>query len=415
MSSLLAPRTATEGPSRTTLWRAVAALVAALSLGMTLAAITLQSQVPANGPNSPTLAFALTFLALISGLSLMGALVAWLRPGHPVGWLLIAAGMLSASTIFFGTYADLSVAHGGGLPGTAVAAWIADWTFMPNLGILVVFVPLLFPSGRFLTRRWAWFGLIAAVLGLISVLALAFSPGPMSSESTLDNPLGLTALAPLLQDLASLGDLSAPIGFGGALLSLVLRYRRGGPVERRQLRLFVYPMAIAVVALVVSIPNNGPLADFGWQVGLLSLAAVPVAIAVAIVRYQLFDIDRLISRTVAYGLLTVTLLACYAGAVLALQALLSGLTGGSGPLAVAAATLLVAALFQPLRRRLQAAVDRRFDRGRYDAERLVATFGGRLRDRIELEDVRAELLEVAAQALHPAQASLWLRREASDS
>ncbi|HEX5465540.1 MAG TPA: hypothetical protein VFW92_02580 [Candidatus Limnocylindrales bacterium] len=405
----------TAGPARTIVQRAVAGLGAGLAEAMTLGAIGLQTQVRTGGPDSPTVAFALTFLALISGLALMGALLAWLRPGHPIGWLLIAAGLLSASSIFFGTYADLSLARGGDLPATALAAWIANWSFMPNLGILVVFIPLLFPSGRFLTRRWAWFGLLAAILGLISVLDLAFSPGPMDSEASLVNPLGLEALGPILQALAPLGDLSAPVGFGGAFLSLVLRYRRGGPVERRQLRLFVYPMAVAVVALVISIPNNGPLADLGWQVGLLALAAVPVAIAVAIVRYRLFDIDRLISRTVAYGLLTVTLVACYGGVVLALQALLATLTGGSGPLAVAAATLLVAALFQPLRRRLQAAVDRRFDRNRYDAERLVAAFGGRLRDRIELEDVRHELLDVASQALHPAHASLWLRQESHAS
>jgi hypothetical protein len=385
---------------------ALAGMIGAIA--MTVGAIGLQWLVPADGANSPTLGFALTFLALISGLAIMGTVICWQRPGHPIGWLLITAGLLSSASIFGGTYADLSVARGGALPGASVAAWIASWTFMPNLGILVILVPLVFPTGRFLTRRWAWFGLLALLLGLTSTLAIALAPGPLDSEPGLANPFGVPLLQPIFDALAPIADLSAPIGFGGALLSVVLRYRRGSPIERKQLRLFLFPMAIAALALVVSIPNNSSIADLGWQVGLLALAAVPVAIAVAIVRYQLFDIDRLIKRTVVYGGLTALLVACYGAAVLVFQALLAGFAGPDAPLAVAGATLLVAALFQPLRRRIQAAVDRRFDRGRYDAERLVAAFGGRLRNRIELDEVSTELLDTARVALRPSVASVWL-------
>lgn len=394
---------------RPVLARVLSTAMMAAAIGLTFGTIGLESLV-SGGANAPSVGFALTFLALISGLTIMGTVICWRRPGHPIGWLFIVAGLLSAASIFGGTYADLSIAGGGNLPGTALAAWISSWAFMPNLGILAVFVPLLFPTGRFLTRRWAWFGLLALVLGLISVLAIAFGPGPLDSEPGLTNPFGLPALQPIFAALAPLGDLSAPIGFGGALLSIFLRYRRGSAVERRQLRLFLFPMAVAIPALVLSIPNNGPLADLGWQVGLLALSAMPVAIAVAIVRYQLFDIDRLIKRTVVYGALTLLLLACYGAAVLVFQALLAGVAGQDAPLAVAGATLLVAALFQPLRRRLQAAVDRRFDRSRYDAERLVAAFGGRLRERIELDEVSAELLETARAALRPSVASIWLPR-----
>ncbi|TAM56654.1 MAG: hypothetical protein EPN50_10225, partial [Chloroflexota bacterium] len=247
---------------RPVLARVLSTAMMAAAIGLTFGTIGLESLV-SGGANAPSVGFALTFLALISGLTIMGTVICWRRPGHPIGWLFIVAGLLSAASIFGGTYADLSIAGGGNLPGTALAAWISSWAFMPNLGILAVFVPLLFPTGRFLTRRWAWFGLLALVLGLISVLAIAFGPGPLDSEPGLTNPFGLPALQPIFAALAPLGDLSAPIGFGGALLSIFLRYRRGSAVERRQLRLFLFPMAVAIPALVLSIPNNGPLADLG--------------------------------------------------------------------------------------------------------------------------------------------------------
>jgi hypothetical protein len=386
-----------------------AALAAIVAVALTAAAFALQFQVPAGGANTPDPVTVIVYLSLTGGMAGMGALVASRRPAHPIGWLMIGSANLIALSILCGSYADFSVArHAGSLPGTVLAAWLASWSFLPNLGVLGVVIPMLYPTGRFLTARWRRFGLALITIGIAGTLAAALTPGPLNSEPSIVNPFGATAIAGLVTVVGVVSNVSAPVGFVGALLSLALRYRRGGSVERQQIKLFLYPMAIAVVALSVSIPNNGPVSDVAWVVGLAALAAVPVAIAVAIVRHGLFDIDRLIKRTLVYGVLSVMLAVLYAGCVLAAQPLVATLTGGT-ELAVAAATLVAAALFQPLRRRVQRAVDRRFDRGAYDGQQLVAAFAGRLRDRVYLDDITAELTATATQALRPAGVSVWLR------
>lgn len=389
--------------------RVGAALAAALAVGLTLATVAVEATVPPGGANAPTLLVAVTYVSLVGGLAGMGLAIAVLKPRHPIGWLMLGSANLVAISILGGIYADFSVAtHAGSLPGTAVAAWAASWAFVPNLGILGIIVPLVYPTGRFLTWRWRVLGIVLVVLGVASAVAGALAPGPLSSEPSITNPFGLPAARPFLDVIGFVGAVSAPVGFVAALVSLVFRFRRGSRVERQQLKLFAYPMTIAAIALTVSIPNNGPIADLGWEVGIAALAAVPVAIAVAIVRHGLFDIDRLIKRTLVYGVLSALLAALYAALVLAAQPLVATLTGGTA-LTVAAATVVVAALFQPLRRGIQVVVDRRFDRSAYDAQMLVAAFAGRLRDRVDLDEVTVELTTTAEQALRPAGVSVWLR------
>jgi hypothetical protein len=206
-------------------------------------------------------------------------------------------------------------------------------------------------------------------------------------------------------------DLCAPVAFGAGLISLALRFRRGDVRERRQIKLFAYPAVFAIAALLVSIFDPAGLGDVAWQVALLALTGIPVAIAVAIVRHGLFDIDRLISRTLAYAVLTALLLALYGLVILAAEPIVTAFTGGTD-LAVAAATLAAAIIFQPLRRRIQGVVDRRFDRARYDAERTVSAFGNRLRDEVELDAVGASLVGTVTGTLQPTRVGLWLRRTA---
>ena len=386
-----------------------AALATALVVCLTLASVVLEASAHSARTNAPTLLVAVTFVALAGGMAGMGLIIALLKPRHPIGWLMLGSANLITISNLGGAYADLSVAaHAGSLPATGLAAWVSSWAFVPNLGILGIIIPLIYPTGRFLTRRWSMLGIVLVALGTASAVAGALAPGPLSSEPSITNPFGLPAAGPVLDVVGFVGTVSAPVGFVAALVSLVLRFRRGSRVERQQLKLFAYPMAIAAIALTVSIPNNGPISDVGWEVGIAALAAVPVAIAVAIVRHGLFDIDRLIKRTLVYGVLSALLAALYAVLVLAAQPLVATLTGGTA-LTVAAATLVVAALFQPLRRRVQVTVDRRFDRSTYDAQLLVAAFAGRLRDRVDLDEVTVELTMTAEQALRPAGASVWLR------
>lgn len=405
--------------------RTVAAAGAALAIALAFGSVAFVALMPLQ-PNSPgaggtfgatlgSLVFLALFVPLTTSLAVMGLLVTWRRPGHPIGPLMIATAICLGLSFGGGTYSGLStVRPGPPLPGAALADWFSSWSSGLALGLIGIFVPLLFPDGTFLTSRWRRLTLILAGITIVSTLATALVPGPLGNDPTFVNPFGITGAEPLLDPIVTVLNLLAPVGFGSALLCLVLRYRRGTAEARQQIKLFAYPVVITVVALLLSLTDVAGLGDVAWEAALVAMTGIPVAIAIAIVRYRLFAIDRLISRTVAYALLTVLLVASYGLAVLLFQALLAAVSGEAGPLAVAAATLVVAALFQPLRRRLQAAVDRRFDRGHYDAERLVAAFGGQLRDSIELDEVRGALLEVTAQALHPVAATLWLRRP-SDS
>ncbi|HEX5465541.1 MAG TPA: hypothetical protein VFW92_02585 [Candidatus Limnocylindrales bacterium] len=402
-----------EGVTERKTW---AALGAALAVGLAgLASVCAFLMPPQPGSDTGlvgTLLFLSLFVPLILALSSMGLLIAWRSPGHPVGPLLIGAAVCLGLAFGGGTYAGLSAARGAPpLAGAAVADWCGSWAAALGLALLGVFVPLLFPTGHFLSPRWRRLALILVAIIVVGSMATAFLPGPLGNETSFDNPFGITALGPLLASLSTAFNAVAPLAFGSGLLCLVLRYRRGTTRERDQIKLFAYPAAVAVVALLVSLSGIPGLSDPAWEAALLAMTGIPVAIAMAIVRHGLFDIDRLISRTLAYGLLTAFLLVLYGLVTLAIQPLVQRLTGASD-LAVAAATLAAAVAFQLLRRRIQDSVDRRFDRTRYDAERTVAAFGSRLRDEVELAALGTNLVSTVAQTLQPARVGLWLRRVA---
>jgi hypothetical protein len=337
--------------------------------------------------------------------AVVGALIAARRPSNRIGWLLLV-GALSISTAQLAwTYVLYALQHGGRL--IYLVGWIGNWLPWPALAALILLL-LLFPNGRLLTRRWrpvAW----ASVTWCVATMAFMALYPDLLAAPRLQNPIGLTGsigeLMRGMQDTALLVGVPFALALLAAL-SLILRFRRSEGVERQQLKWFVYVVGLA--AANVALPLY-LIADWlGVVTGVLHwllLMSIAGAIGLAILRYRLYDIDRIISRTLAYGLLTLLLGGGYAVVVLGLGQLL----GRDSSLVVAAATLAVAGLFRPARRRIQAAVDRRFNRRRYDAARTIAGFSDRLHQQIDLDSVTVELLAVVDQTMQPTTASLWLR------
>jgi len=343
-------------------------------------------------------------VVFIAAFATVGALLAWKRPGHPIGWLLSATALVYAVG-GFGTF--LAHFH----RTLTLANWLG-WTFDLGVG-LCAFVVLLFPTGTLPSRRWrpvAW----AAGAGLAGwALGNAFAPTIIGASPPMPSPAGVTGPAGDIFTIMANGGQVLMVAAGlAAVLSLAFRYRRARTAERAQLKWLVYAGAVVVAAALIA---AGPVeqimgpgdATNNLQNAMVSgaIALIAVAIGVAILRYRLYDIDRVISRTVAYAIVTGLLIGIYAGLVLlATQVLRIHST-----VAVAAATLAAAALFNPVRRRVQHRVDRRFNRARYDAETTVAAFAARLKDAVDLDTVRSDLAGVVQTALEPAQVWVWTR------
>jgi hypothetical protein len=333
----------------------------------------------------------------------VGAFLSGRRPSNPVGWLLLGWGMVMAFSAFVGAYVERGLVRDpGSLPGPGWAAWAEAVVWHPAFGLLA-FLLLLFPHGRLPSRRWRPFAWFTVAVYLTLSLSAALSPGSVElyhPEATPPVRLPVGPVADLVFGVLLPAQLLLLVV---ALVSLVLRLRRATGEERQQVKWFAYTVVTVVVLFVAGIV----VFDAGYLFPLFGL--IPVSVAVAVFKYRLYDIDRLINRTLVYGLLTALLIGVYAALVFLLGRLLDPATGDSA-LAVAAATLAVAALFQPARRRLQELVDRRFNRRRYDAARTVEVFSSRLRDQVDLDTLSAELLTVVDRTVQPASASLWLRR-----
>jgi hypothetical protein len=295
-------------------------------------------------------------------------------------------------------------------------AWLSRWIVLPFV-IVAIYLALLFPTVRLLSPRWrsvAVAGAVAMVVNSVQGAFTAFTPG--TYPPAVQNPLEIRgSIADLLALVGTVATTVGTLVMFLALASLVVRYRRAVGVERQQLKWFAAVVAIAGPALAIAILSSGAtsgiiadVSNAAWGLALITLALLPVAIGVAVLRYRLYEIDRLISRTIAYGVLTAIVGSLFIGFILVFQAVLAPVTQ-SNELAVAGSTLLAAALFQPLRQRVQRLVDRRFNRTRYDAERTVAAFASRLRDEVDLQHLRAEILATVAHAVEPSSTSLWLR------
>jgi hypothetical protein len=333
----------------------------------------------------------------------VGAFLGGRRPGNAVGWLLLGWGLVMAFSAFTGAYVERGLVRDpGSVPGSDWVAWAEAVVWHPAFALLA-FLLLLFPDGRLPSRRWRPFAWFTAAAYLTLSVSAALSPGAVElyyPEAAPPVNLPVAGLADTVFGWLLPGQL---LLLAVAVVSLLLRLRRASGEERQQVKWFVYTVVTVILLFIAGI------LVFGAGVLFPLFGLIPVSVAVAVFKYRLYEIDRLINRTLVYGLLTALLVGVYAGLVFLLGRLLDPATGDSA-LAVAASTLAVAALFQPARRRVQALVDRRFNRGRYDAAQTVERFSGRLRDHIDLDTLSAELLAVVDQTVQPATASLWLRR-----
>jgi hypothetical protein len=336
--------------------------------------------------------------------STFGVLLASRRPENSIGWIFSAAGLFSAIQLLTGQYAVYAlVARGGSLPGGPVAALISN-SLQSSVVMAFLLLLLLFPTGRPPSPRWNWAGFMLLGGIALAIVGFALDPGPLESLPFAESPLGLESAGAIPEGIQVMGGVLAAGGGFGALLSLLVRYHRSRDEQRAQLKWFAYAAVLGMVAVLV-VPE-----PWGATVWTLGPSGLPVAAGVAILKYRLYDIDRIISRTLVYAILSAFLGAVYLGAVVILQASLGRRLGASPP-AVAGTTLGVAALFRPARRGIQAIIDRRFDRARYDAQRTVEAFGVRLRDEVSLERLARDLLDVVRGTMAPAHASLWLRDE----
>jgi hypothetical protein len=331
------------------------------------------------------------FISVTLSFALVGALIA-VRVGNRLGWFFLAGAAVTALSVAAKTYAARAPA--AALPG---AAW-AGWVLTVSLGAAAPFLfltPLLFPDGRPPSPRWRPVVWIAILAGLAEAVCSAISDVNFTSNfPRLRDPVVLTAPLGTAYNQALI---VGPLVFVAGAVAMVVRFRRSGVEQRQQLKWFMYASAVAALVVFVAGLVGNPLPEFE-----LTVPLIPAAVGIAILKYRLYDIDRLISRTLAYLVVTGLLAGMYAGLVI-----LAGVLGFSTPPAVAIATLAAAALFSPLRRRVQHLVDRRFNRVRYDADLTVAAFAARLREAVDLDTVRAELLLAADSTVQPVHISIW--------
>ena len=349
-------------------------------------------------------------LVLTLGLaySVVGSLIASRHPRNAMGWLFLGIGVTTGLGAVAGSYADAWLDGGGGpqaLGELAAVYGTASW--IPFILVPSTFVLLLFPDGRLPSRRWRWVAWCAG-LGIAGVfVGVLLNPGPLEDYPQLDNPLGVTSTA--VDALTGLSVALLLAGLVGSAAAVIVRFRRAQGERRAQLKWLALAGAVAALMLPIAILGSDLWGNAGTNViCMVAVLGLPVAAGIAILRHRLYDIDVVINRALVYGAVTALLATAYLVCVLLLQLALSPLTADSG-LAIAASTLAVAAMFRPLRARIQAAVDRRFYRRRYDAAQTLAAFAGNLRHELDLDALDAELRAVVADTMQPAHVTLWLR------
>ena len=353
---------------------------------------------------------------------LVGALIASRRPRNAIGWILLAEGLLwmfLGMTDYYGLY---GVARPGSVPFPVGVAAVNNFMWVPAVGLLGTYVFLLFPDGRLPSRRWrplAW--LSGTVIVLVSVL-VGLTPGGLQNLGGIRNPYALEGY-PWLETVAYIVLPLLPLCMLASVISLVMRYRRSRGEERQQIKWIAFAASFVgllyLIAMVCAFifPSGAwfqagsPLwLDLLGYAALSSFTLVPIAIGFAVLRYRLYEIDIIINRTLVYGSLTISLALVYVGLVVPLQYVFRALAGGDSQLVIVASTLAIAALFNPLRRRNQSFIDRRFYRRKYDARKMLEEFSARLREETDLDSLSEDLVGVVRETVRPARVSLWLRQ-----
>jgi hypothetical protein len=387
----------------------------ALSLALLLGGIALSRAASSTVPDLPfggetddgsVIANLVTLLPF----SVVGAIIASRQPRNAIGWLFCSVGVTIGLNSFAGDYAEFWLASGFGPDSLGeTAAWLSSWSWILLVYVPMSFLLLLFPDGRLPSRRWrpvAW-GVALGTAG--GVVGYALRAGPLVDFPHIANPYGVDG--PVVGVVGVAGSIVAAGSMVASAVSLIIRLRRAGSVERQQIKWLAYGGAV-----MVGILGAGGLITL-WSVPAsivvmsVSLLGLPVFTGIAIVRHRLYDIDLLINRTLVYGALTAMLVLVYLCGVVFLQYLFRTLAGGESQLAIVASTLAIAALFEPLRRRVQVFIDRRFYRRKYDARKTLEAFSTKLRDETDLDALNDDLVGVVRDTMQPAYASLWLRPE----
>jgi hypothetical protein len=354
--------------------------------------------------------------------AVVGAILVAKRPTNLIGWIMAAVALMVAIFNAGGVYATYVMLTRGQPDALAVfGAWTANWYWFLMLALALIYLPLLFPDGRLPSRRWLPVAVLAgiAMLGFVLPRALAETlPVNEAPGYRIDNPIGIEGLGPI-ENLPILGVLLNGVlivAFVGAAASVVVRLRRSVGVERQQMKWFAYVTVVFVGGSIVAsaigeVTGVRRLEDISFVLSLVALVGLPIAVGVAILRYRLYEIDLIINRTLVYGSLTAMLAVVYFGGVTATQAIFRALTsqGQQPQLAIVVSTLVIAALFNPLRRRIQSFIDRRFYRRKYDARKTLEAFSAKLRDETDLDALSDDLTRVVRETMQPAHVSLWMR------
>ena len=397
--------------------------VAMFVAGFALALLTLYVADPVRRPSAGGIGEMVIFSPFLA-FPIVGALVASRRPRNPIGWICLTAGLLWMLILVGDQGTAYGLATTGSPPGPVMLDALTLFAWVPPVGLLGTFMIMLFPDGRLPSRRWrplAWFS-VAAIL--LASVALELEPGPLPHRGGVHNPLGIEG-QPWVQYVGVIFIVLLPLSIIASALSLISRYRHSNREVRQQIKWVAYAasfVGVVYLSLLVtgilfapdslSAEGKSPI----WyslilNALLISYAGIPTAIGIAILKYRLYDIDILVNRTLVYGTLTATLAAFYLAGVAATQTTFRAISGQEQQpqLAVVVSTLAIAALFGPLRRRIQSFIDRRFFRRKYDAARILATFGTRLREEMDLDTLGDDLLEVVRETMQPDHVSLWLR------
>jgi hypothetical protein len=371
---------------------------------------------------SETVSFVL-FLAF----PIVGAIVASRRPRNPIGWILLAGGVLWMILAVADSYSVYGIARPGSVPYPVAIGTIGNqWLWITTVGLIGIYLLLLFPDGKLPSRRWRPLALFSAVVILLASVAEGLAPGPLENQGMVRNPFGVETLPWLVGASYVLLPL-LPLCILASTMSMVLRYRHSSGEVRQQIKWVAFAASFSGITYLIAMLSQlavwtasdlGPprfpwWAEILFSVAILGFAGVPVAIGFAVLRYRLYDIDIIINRTLVYGSLTATLVALYFGGVASIQLLFRALTDQQQQtqLAVVVSTLAIAALFNPLRKRIQSFIDRRFYRRKYDARRTVEAFSAKLRDETDLETLNRDLAGVIEETLQPSHVSLWLRSD----
>jgi hypothetical protein len=350
-------------------------------------------------------------LALPVVFSILAALIIARQPGNRVGWLMMLIAFAAVSPVPR-ILASLPAPPTKFTPGLWLLVWLDGWSWIPVI-FPIFLIPLHFPTGRPPSSRWNWVNWLAIGMWLFFIIfASFFDPvGPLSGAWTLPNPMGFIPIEVAEGPVLILWSLGLVTVLSASVASLFVRYRGAQVDERQQIKWLLYAGAMFGAVYTLLVIGGGEFNSIGWVdlLFVLSILTIPVTITIAILRYRLYDIDIIIRKTLVYGAITLLLVLVYFGSVVLLQQAFRALTGQDSPVAIVISTLVIAALFNPLRKRVQDTIDHRFYRRKYDAQQALAAFAATARDEVELEQLTDHLLSVVQESMQPEQVSLWLR------